>query len=158
MRYTQTIWQTAALVMLLGWQLGLTACQTENMARRTFPPENRVALQSGGPHEGTAETMTVMVNYRYRVDAKQPPDRIMQIEGGISRFKMKKPESLTLHINFLDDQGTTISRHLVYALGHKQGRDTFIRASTTFATQLDVPHDSVYFALSSRTRLSRGKK
>jgi hypothetical protein len=82
----------------------------------------------------------------------------MQIEGGIDRFKMKKPESLTLHLNFLDDQGATISRQLIYALGHKQGRDTFIRPSTTFATQLAVPHDSVYFALSSRTRLSRGKK
>ncbi len=158
MRCKQPIWKTTALVMLLGLQVGLTACQTENMARRTFPPNKRASLQSGGPHEGTAETMTVIVGYRYRVDAQQPQNRVMQIEGGINRFKMKKPESLTLHLNFLDDQGVTISRNLVFALGHKQGRDTFIRPSTTFATQLAVPPDSTYFALSSRTRLSRGRR
>ena len=158
MNFPKRLWHPAAVFLALGVWVGLTACQTEKMARKTFPPENRVGIQSGGPHKGMAETMTVIVNYSYRLDVPQPPDRVMQIEGGINRFKMKKPESLTLHLNFLDDQGATISRHLVYALGHKQGRDTFIRASTTFATQLAVPPDSVYFALSSRTRLSRGKK
>ena len=64
MRYRQPIWRATALVILLGLQFGLTACQTENMARRSFPPDKRASLQSGGPHEGTAETMTVIVNYR----------------------------------------------------------------------------------------------
>lgn len=151
------ILQTAAVVMALGLIAGLAACQTEKMAHKTFPPEKRVGLQSGGPHKGTADTMTVIVNYRYSIDAKQPPNRIMQIEGGIGRFKMKA-ESLTLHINFLDDQGVTLSSHLVYALSHKQGRDTFIRPPKTFAKELEVPPETVYFALNSRTRLSRGKK
>ena len=158
MRCIRCIWPTAAFVMVLWWLIGLTACQTEQMARRTFPPAKRITIQDGGPHEGTAETMTVIVNYRYRIDAQEPPGRIMQIEGGINRFMAKKPESLTLHLNFLDDQGVTISRNLVFALGHKQGRDTFIRPATTFDTQLAVPPDSVAFALSSRTRLSRGRK
>ncbi len=158
MKLYQRALQMAAVAMALWLIAGLAACQTEQMARRSFPPDKRVSLQSGGPHAGTAETMTVIVNYRYRIEAREPPGRIMQIEGGINRFMAKKPESLTLHLNFLDDQGVTISRNLVFALGHKQGRDTFIRPSTTFATQLAVPPDSVFFALSSRTRLSRGRR
>ena len=136
---------------------GLAGFKTEAMARNPFPSEKRVALQPGGPHKGTADTLAVVVNYRYHVDATQPPERIMHIEGGISGYKIKA-ESMMLHINFLDDQGATISRHLVYALGHKQGRDTFIRPKTTFAKKFEVPADSVSFAMSSMTRRSRGRR
>ncbi len=136
---------------------GLAGGEAEAMARNPFPSEKRVALQPGGPHKGTADTLAVVVNYRYHVETTQPPERIMRIEGGISGYKIKA-ESMMLHINFLDDQGATISRHMVYALGHKQGRDTFIRPKTTFDKKFEVPPDSVSFAMSSMTRRSRGRK
>ncbi|MDJ0811878.1 MAG: hypothetical protein QNJ01_17365 [Desulfobacterales bacterium] len=135
----------------------LAACQTSQMARRSFPPEARTALQPGGPHQGTADTLTVIVGYRYHIEEKQPSGRTMQIEGGISRFKMKA-DSISLHIHFLDTQGETIEQRLIYALGNRQGRDTFIRPSTTFNTTLEVPEETVSFAIASRTRLSRGRR
>ncbi len=141
-------------ILMIG---GLLACRTEQMTRRNFPPERRTALQPGGPHAGTADTLTVIVDYRYRIEDKQPPERSIQIEGGISRFKMQ-PVSITLHIHFLDAQGETIEQRLIYALGNRQGRDTFIRPSTTFNTTLTVPDETVYFAINSRTRLSRGRR
>ncbi len=153
----QRIPKTFILIIVIGLFAGLAACQTEKMAHRTFPPDNRIGLQPDGPHKGTAETLTVIVNYRYRIEQKQPPDRIMQIQGGISRFKMK-PDSMTLHIHFLDAQGTTIEQRLIFALGNRQGRDTFIRPSTSFNSSLAVPAETVYFAFNSRTRLSRGRR
>ncbi len=152
-RHTTTLLGFLAILMIGV----LLACQTEQMTRRNFPPERRTALQPGGPHAGTADTLTVIVDYRYRIVDKQPPERIIQIEGGISRFKMK-PDSITLHIHFLDAQGETIEQRLIYALGNRQGRDTFIRPSTTFNTTLTVPDETVYFAINSRTRLSRGRR
>lgn len=151
------VMRAIAAILLLGIVAGLTACQTGQMARRSFPPEKRTALQPGGPHKGTAETLTVIVGYHYRVVEKQPSGRSIQIEGGISRFKMK-PDSMTLHIHFLDDQGETIEQRLIYTLGNRQGRDTFIRPSRTFNTTLAVPEETVSFAIDSRTRLSRGRR
>ncbi len=74
----------AVLIITFLLFAGLAGCKTEEMARKPFPSEKRVALQPGGPHKGTADTLAVVVNYRYRVDATQPPDRIIYIEGGIS--------------------------------------------------------------------------
>ena len=148
---------SAVLIITFFLFAGLAGCKTEEMARKPFPAEKRVALQPGGPHKGKADTLTVVVNYRYRVDTTQPPERIMHIEGSIGGYKIKA-ESMMVHLNFLDDQGATISRHLVYALGHKQGRDTFIRPKTTFNKKFEVPPDSVYFAMSSMSRRSRGRR
>ena len=152
-RHIQTLLGFLAILMIGG----LSACQTEQMTRRNFPPERRTALQPGGPHAGTADTLTVIVDYRYSIEDKQPPGRTIQIEGGIRRFKMTA-DSMTLHIHFLDAQGETIEQRLIYALGNRQGRDTFIRPSTTFNTTLAVPEETVYFAINSRTRMSRGRR
>lgn len=135
---------------------GLSACQTDRAPRHTFPTEQRFTLQPGGPHEGTAETLTVMLSYRYSIQSDKAP-RSMLIGGSLNRFKMK-PDSMTLHIHFLDDQGETLEQKLIYALGNHHGRDTFIRPSSTFKKTLQVPDEAVYFAFNSRTRLSRGRK
>ncbi len=149
--------RTAAILVVFGSLVGLTACQTEKIAHRNFSPERRTSLEPGGPHAGKADTVTVIVDYRYTIIDKQKSARSIQIEGGISQFKMK-PDSMTLHIHFLDAQGTTIEQRLIYSLGHRQGRDSFIRPSTAFNTTLAVPDETVYFAINSRTRLSRGRR
>ena len=151
------ILQATTLAAAILVAAGLAACQTSHMAHRSFPPEARTALQPGGPHDGTAETLTVIVGYRYRIEKQQPSGRTMQIQGGIRRFKMK-PDSITLHIHFLDEQGKTIDQRLIYTLGNRQGRNTLIRPSRTFDTTLAVPEETVSFAINSRTRLSRGRR
>lgn len=135
----------------------LAACQTDQLAGRSFPPEQRIQLQPGGPHKGIAETMTAFFDYRYTVEGNSDSSRSMQIDGGLNRLKMKV-NSLNLYINFVDAQGLTIKRRLIYALGTRQGRGTFIRPSKTFASALEVPAETVYFAFNTRTQLSRGKK
>lgn len=148
--------QSVTIAMLILMVAGLSACQTDRVPRRTFPTEQRFSLQPGGPHKGTAETMTVILTYRYSIQG-DGSSRNMQIGGSLNRFKIKA-DSMTLHVHFLDDQGVTIEQKLVYALGNRQGRDTFIRPSTTFNSTLKVPDEAIYFAFNSRTRMSRGRR
>ena len=136
---------------------GMAACQTDRMAQRSFPPEQRIGLQPGGPHKGTAETFSVILGYRYRLDDGQPQDRVMKIDGGLKRFKVSV-SSVSLNLYFLDAQGETIQHHLLLAISNRQSRATFIRASRTFATELAVPPETAYFAFHTRTQLSRGRK
>ena len=136
---------------------GLTACQTGRVAERSFPPEQRIGLESGGPHKGTAETFSVIVGYRYRLDEDRPQDRVMRIDGGLKRFKMKV-SSVSLFLNFLDAKGATLKQEMVLAISNRQTRATFIRASRTFTTELAVPPETAYFAFHTRTQLSRGRR
>ena len=142
------------LILLMG---GMAACQNNQMAHRNFPPEKRHNLQTGGPHKGTAETLTVIFSYHYSLHGSGSAERTMQIGGSLKNFKMKA-DSMTLHIHFLDAQGDGIEQKMIYTLGHRQGRDAFIRPSTSFNTTLKVPDEAAYFAFNSRTRRSRGRR
>ena len=149
--------RVASVAALLLLAAGLSACQTNQAMRRSFPPEQRISLQSGGPHQGTTETMSVIIGYHYRLDGDQPDNRRMKIDGGLKRFKIKV-SSVSLNLHFLDAQGNTIQHHLLLAISNRQARATFIRASRTFATEMTVPPETVYFAFHTRSQRSRGKK
>ncbi len=135
----------------------IAGCQSNQMAHRSFPPEKRHKLQAGGPHKGTAETLTVFFSYSYSLHSDNASARTMQIGGSLNRFKMGA-ESMTLHIHFLDEQGDGLMQKVIYALGSHHGRDTLIRPSTSFNTKLEVPDEAAYFAFNSRTRRSRGRR
>lgn len=156
MNIRQNCLQPVTIAIMILMVASLSACQTDRVPQQTFPTERRFTLLTGGPHKGTAETLTVILTYRYSIQADES-SRNMQIDGSLNRFKMK-PDSMTLHIHFLDDQGETLEQKLIYALGNHHGRDTFIRPSSTFNKTLKVPDEAVYFAFHSRTRLSRGRK
>ena len=147
----------AFVAVLLMLAAGLSACQTNQAMQRSFPPEQRISLQTGGPHQGTAETFSVIVGYHYRLNEEQPQDRVMRIDGGLKRFKVKV-SSVSLFLNLLDAEGTTIKQERVLTISNRQSRATFIRASRTFATELTVPPETAYFAFHTRTQLSRGRK
>ncbi len=153
-KYYPRVAAAAALLMLAGV---LSACQTSQAMRRSFPPEKRISLQTGGPHQGTTETMSVLIGYHYRLDGDQTGNRLMKIGGGLKRFKIKV-SSVSLNLHFLDAQGDTIQHHLLLAISNRQARATFIRASRTFATEMTVPPETVYFAFHTRSQRSRGKK
>ena len=145
----------AGLAILLA--IGLTACQSDPMLRRNFPPEQRISLESGGPYQVTAETMSVILGYHYRVEADTPQGRIIQIDGSLKRFKIRV-SSVSLYLSFLDAQGEIIRQQMVLALSNREARATFIRASRIFATELALPEDSVYFAFHSRSTPARGSR
>ena len=137
--------------------IALVGCQTDKVVQRHFPPEKRFTLDPSRPFSGTGETMSVIFSYRYTIVKDQPTGRKMAIEGHINRFKIK-PDFLVLHINFLDDQGDAIDNRLIYTLRNRSGRDSYFGSSTSFATELKIPDKTAFYAFSSFSRMSRGRR
>jgi hypothetical protein len=112
------------------------------------PPEARVALDPAGIANATYQRGPLSVNYRYKSQ-----QNMMQISGDV-QFQ-RGVDSLNVSIEFLDQEGKVLKRHLVYSSGYRLSE---MDKSRNFAAELKIPDGATAFTFSSSEKERTGKR
>jgi hypothetical protein len=110
--------QTLAAVGTLVFLFFLEGCQGNFLGYRgeLVAEENRVPLQSGGPHSGVWDTDDLVVQYRYtRQGGTLGIAGDIEFVGGAARFQIVKKFRLSLY--FLDGSGRILEQALLFGAG-----------------------------------------
>ncbi|MGD9332252.1 MAG: hypothetical protein PVJ53_13150 [Desulfobacterales bacterium] len=132
----------------------LAACQSSGQPPEVppVPAEKRIALQTGGPHQGQYDTGDLTVGYTYQLKTDLTGD--IDLKGGISsvRYGGRK---MNIYANFLDDTGKVLQRKIVLASGKSSSN---IRNPSSFETTLPLPPGTTGMMFSSYVQASRGHR
>lgn len=131
------------LVLIMSMLL-LTACFSG-----IIPPEARVALDPAGTATGIYKRGPLSVGYSYK-----NRQETLQISGDID-FQYSV-DSLNVRLEFLDQEGKVIGRHLVYSSGYRtSGMGTTGRS---FNTVVKIPDGTTAFTFSSSEKQRTGRR
>jgi hypothetical protein len=131
------------LLFLVSLMAMLTSCFSG-----ITPPEARIALNPVGTATATFKRGPLSVDYRHKFQ-----QNTLQISGEI-HFQYAVDE-LNVRIEFLDQEGAVLSRHIVYSSGY---RTSVMEKSGRFDTEVKIPNGAVAFTFSSSEKQSASKK
>lgn len=116
MKWGSTIRKLPVYVALVVSTLILNACAGKSWFSYTgwqAKPDNRAALQDGGPHAAIWKTLDIGLHYRYVMEANH-----LEIEGKLIRQKRIKqfPDIVAwVSIHFLDENGIILDTHRLWS-------------------------------------------
>jgi len=92
---------------LLFFSILLIACQG---VQRTVAPEDRISLRQGGPHTGTWESNTILLEYQYY---KLSPEFKLSVQAKV-KTKVRY-DGIEVYVLFVDAGGSVLVRKEVGA-------------------------------------------
>jgi hypothetical protein len=117
-------------------------------------PDDRVALQEGGPHKGIWQTRDLTIDYEYQEAAKN-----LQVSGTIKLADyipkgFSTLDYLRIYIHFLTPSGMVLETKNLQYFGYLRWLDYLGKMS--FSSQFDLPEGAMAFAFSYNGRASQG--
>ena len=115
---------------------------------------DRIALQDGGPHQGTWQTRDVAIEYTYQQNSQN-----LQISGAVQLGSYLKTgfnilEYFTIDFFMLDADGIVLSSKLILNYGYRRNLDFF--EMTAFDDNLVLPADTAAIAFGYSGRVTEG--
>lgn len=129
----------------------LSACQS--MGTAAIPPDQRIALQPAGPHQGQADTGDLVIGYTYELGAA--PDRQIHMAGGVQSARQRW-DIAKINLLFLDDTGRTLGREVLFASGYRNLGN--FKRPPVFDATLPLPLGTTAIAFSSFVQADPGHR
>ena len=147
----------ALKLLLVGLLMNLFfACATANpLSPGAWVEEkDRIALQDGGPHQGSWQTRDLTINYAYREAAKRLDVTGTIILGDYIPKGYSTLDYLRIYIHLLAPDGVVLETKDIKYFGYFRQLDFLEKM--TFKSQLTLPEDTVAIAFSYSGRASQG--
>jgi hypothetical protein len=97
----------------------LVACGTAglNAIEQEIPPDQRLALQEGGPHAGEIDTGFVAIAYEYTCLPEDQMTKKVMVKGSILSVPAES-DTVNIYLLAVDGQGNAFAREILFASGH----------------------------------------
>ena len=136
----------------------LWACQSDGrpVFDKVMPPEKRIPLLDGGPHTGTADTGTTVVNYAYTRQPSSTQEVVVHVKGNIVDVRISAM-MVNIYLLALESDGNVLLRRMLYTSGFKSNT-VYFRPTWSFDKTVSLPPETAALAIDSATRSSRGRR